>query len=91
MDLGEPPVIIDNGSGCIKAGISGEDSPKVVQPTLIGEPRMPGIMVGMDQKDYYVGREAVEKVKFLNMREPIQQGYITNWDDMSKIWTQIFE
>jgi len=91
MDQSEPAVIIDNGSGSIKAGLSGEDTPKVVQPTLIGVPRMPGIMVGMDQKDYYVGKEAVEKANFLNMSEPIQEGYIQDWDDMLKIWNQIFQ
>lgn len=61
MDPNEPPVVIDNGSGFIKAGISGEDSPKVLEPTIIGVPRMAGIMVGIDQKDFYVGREAVDK------------------------------
>ena len=91
MDHSESAVVIDNGSGFIKAGMSGEDCPRVVQPTLIGVPRMPGIMVGMDQKEYYVGHEAVDKARFLNMSEPIVNGYIEKWDDMCKIWTQIFQ
>lgn len=48
MDQSSPPVVIDNGSGFIKAGMSAVDSPKVIEPTIIGVPRMPGIMVGMD-------------------------------------------
>ena len=91
MDHSESAVIIDNGSGFIKAGISGEDCPRVIQPTLIGVPRMAGIMVGVDQKDYYVGHEAVDKARYLNMSEPIVNGYIEKWDDMIKIWTQIFQ
>lgn len=90
MEPNEPAVVIDNGSGFIKAGMSGEDSPKVIEPSIIGVPRMPGIMVGMDQKDFYVGREAVDKQKFLNSSEPVKGGYIDNWDDMSKIWSYIF-
>jgi actin-related protein len=91
MDHSESAVVIDNGSGFIKAGMSGEDCPRVIQPTLIGVPRMPGIMVGMDQKEYYVGHEAVDKARFLNMSEPVVSGYIDKWEDMSKIWTQIFQ
>ncbi|OMJ68446.1 hypothetical protein SteCoe_34098 [Stentor coeruleus] len=91
MDHSESAIVIDNGSGFIKAGMSGEDCPRVIQPTLIGVPRMPGIMVGMDQKEYYVGHEAVDKARFLNMSEPIVNGYIEKWDDMEKIWTQIFQ
>jgi actin beta/gamma 1/actin len=66
-----PAVIIDNGTGFIKAGFEGEDSPKVVLPTLIGKPKMPGIMVGMDQKEFYVGEEVIEKQEFLNIATPI--------------------
>ena len=91
MDHSESAVVIDNGTGFIKAGMSGEDCPRVIEPTLIGVPRMPGIMVGMDQKDYYVGHEAVEKAVCLNMHEPIVNGYIENWEDMIHIWTQIFQ
>lgn len=91
MDRSETAVVIDNGSGFIKAGLSGEDCPRVIEPTLIGIPKNPGIMLGMDQKDYYVGHEAVEKSIFLNMTEPIVSGYIERWDDMCKIWAQIFQ
>jgi len=51
-------VVIDNGSGMCKAGIAGEDAPKACFPSITGKPKMPGIMVGMDQKDIYVGEEA---------------------------------
>jgi actin-related protein len=30
-------VVIDNGSGYIKAGFSGQDLPRIVIPTVIGE------------------------------------------------------
>ncbi len=34
-----PAVVIDNGSGTIKAGLSGEDLPEIILPTIIGRPR----------------------------------------------------
>jgi len=42
-------VVIDNGSGTIKAGFAGDDAPRSVFSTVVGRPRVPGIMVGMDQ------------------------------------------
>ena len=36
---GQPVVVIDTGSSTTKAGLSNEDSPKVVFPSVIGRPR----------------------------------------------------
>lgn len=41
-------VVIDNGSGSIKAGFAGDDAPRSVFNTIVGRPKMPGIMVGLD-------------------------------------------
>eukprot|EP00448_Togula_jolla_P041783 CAMPEP_0170622014 /NCGR_PEP_ID=MMETSP0224-20130122/28903_1 /TAXON_ID=285029 /ORGANISM="Togula jolla, Strain CCCM 725" /LENGTH=56 /DNA_ID=CAMNT_0010948301 /DNA_START=63 /DNA_END=230 /DNA_ORIENTATION=+ len=38
-----------------KAGFARDDAPRGVFPSIVGHPKMPGIMVGMDQKDSYVG------------------------------------
>ena len=51
-------VVIDNGSGMCKSGFAGDDAPRAVFPTVVGRPKMPGIMVGLDQKEVYVGDEA---------------------------------
>jgi actin len=48
-------VVIDNGSGMCKAGIAGDDAPRTSFPSVVGRPKMVSIMVGMDQKDAYVG------------------------------------
>ena len=53
--------IFDNGSGLFKAGMGDEDAPRVVFPTITGKPTNPNMMVGMDQKEIYVGPEADEK------------------------------
>jgi len=79
-------VVIDNGSGMCKAGVAGEDAPKACFPSITGKPKMPGIMVGMDQKDTYVGEEAQAKRGVLKLTYPIEHGIITSWDDMEKIW-----
>eukprot|EP01083_Nonionella_stella_P029772 81853_1 len=54
-------LVIDNGSGMIKAGFAGEDAPRAVFPTLVGRPRHIGVGMGMVQRDAYVGTEALSK------------------------------
>ena len=49
------PVVIDNGSGMCKAGFYGDDAPRSSFPSLVGRPKYDNIMVGMNNKDVYVG------------------------------------
>jgi actin, other eukaryote len=33
-------IVIDNGSGVVKAGFSGEDAPRAIFPSIVGRPKM---------------------------------------------------
>jgi actin-related protein len=86
MDEEVTAVVIDNGSGMCKAGFAGDDAPRSVFSTIVGRPKMPGIMVGLDQKEVYVGEEAQQKRGVLRIEQPIEHGVVKNWDDMEKVW-----
>ena len=83
--------MLDHGSGWIKAGFAGDPDPRAVFPTLVGRLRHTGVMVGMSCKDSYVGDEAQSKRGILTLRRPIDEdGLVTDWDDMEKIWFHTF-
>ena len=78
-------IVVDNGSGIVKAGFAGEEAPQVVFPCVVGSPRHQGVMVGMGEKDYYIGDEAQSKRGILTLRHPVEHGIVTSWDDMEKV------
>ena len=81
---GPSSLVIDNGSGMMKVGFSGDDAPRAVFPSIIGK-------LHAGDKELYIGYEA--QLRRRNLRKfnhPIEHGVIKNWDDMEKIWHHTF-
>eukprot|EP00689_Sawyeria_marylandensis_P002402 EC823738.1.p2 GENE.EC823738.1~~EC823738.1.p2 ORF type:complete len:125 (+),score=71.99 EC823738.1:20-394(+) len=87
---GVQALVVDNGSGMCKAGFAGDDAPRAVFPSIVGRPKHKTVMVGMGNKDAYVGDEAQAKRGILALTYPIEHGIVTNWDFMEKIWHHTF-
>lgn len=73
-------IVIDNGSGMMKAGWAGEESPKSVFPSI----------VSYTFDDLYVGDRALQYRVYSSIRHPIQRGSINDWGDLEKIYEYIF-
>eukprot|EP01084_Bolivina_argentea_P311504 539211_1 len=94
-----PIIVIDNGSAKIKAGLSNNENPQLVFPSIIGRPRHTGVFSsfiesmnnGTPQRPYFVGNNATHpKIRgIISSRYPIQNGIVSNWDDMEQIWHYI--
>ncbi|CAJ1077516.1 uncharacterized protein LOC117823778 [Xyrichtys novacula] len=85
------PIILDTGSGLMKAGFADQDLPSVVFPTIIGRPKYEEIMNSNLDRETYIGHDAQHMRGVLALQHPIKNGVITNWDDMEKIWHHAFQ
>jgi len=84
-------VVLDNGSGMVKAGFAGEEAPQCVFPAIVGRPReATGSMIGGSQKSEYIGDEAMKMKGVLNINYPIAAGIVESWEDMEKVWHHTF-
>lgn len=92
MDEKLRTVVIDNGSYNCKAGFAGDDSPSVVFPSVVGRPKLHGVPLGFGMADdqTFVGDRAEAKRGILTLRYPVEHGFVTNWDDMERIWHHAF-
>ena len=78
-------VVIDAGSGLVKAGFGGEDGPRSIFNSIVGTPKQMGLMVGMELQERYVGDDAISKYEIMNFSYPIQRGEVTDWDKFENL------
>jgi len=86
----EKSIVIDNGSGVIKAGFSGDNTPTVKFPSIVGVPRNGQQMIGVEAKSEYIGEEAQKMRGVLMLSYPIESGIVTDWSNMEKVWDYCF-
>ena len=65
-------LVADTSCGVCADGFAGDEAPRAELPTIVGRPKMPGMMVGMDQKDSNDGDEVLSKRGVL--KYPIAHG-----------------
>ncbi|CAL8316333.1 unnamed protein product [Boreogadus saida] len=85
------PIVLDTGSGVMKAGFADEELPAIIFPTVIGLPKYEEMMNGSSERDGFIGHDAQHMRGVLALRYPMKNGVIHNWDDMEKIWHHAFQ
>lgn len=83
----ELPVVIDVGTGYTKAGVAGEEDPRIVIPSTVGYPKHEAAMAQEEayMKDYYVGKDATNMRGVLRLKWPLEHGIIEDWDAWEKL------
>lgn len=97
-------IVIDNGSGFTKAGFAGEDHPRAVVPSLLvkidQQANGPSEGSASQSESMFVGHAAVRQLHQASIRDigarpeislPMDKGQIRDWNDMEKLWENIFK
>lgn len=82
-------IVIDNGSWTTKAGFNGENAPRVVVPTLLGQSKKGLFNLIEENSKSYIGRDVIANSSYLDIHRPIKNGII-DAEKMEKIWSHIF-
>ena len=88
----KPAIVLDCGSGSIKAGLSENDLPLNIIPSVLGRPRSVTTADNQDAVNdvIYYGDLALQKRGLISLRYPIEHGIVINWDDMEKLFYHTF-
>lgn len=85
---GGTPIVIDIQSDRTLVGFAGDVVPRSNFPTVVGKPRHIGVS-GL--KSIYVGHEAISNQRILQLRYPLENGLITDWDGFEQILRHAFQ
>ena len=86
------PIVLDNGSGTIRAGFAGDDVPKCVFPSFVGRPKHTRVLAGALEGDVFIGQKAATELRgLLKINYPLEHGIVTDWEDMDKIWSYVYD
>ncbi|KAI1709949.1 actin domain-containing protein [Ditylenchus destructor] len=88
--IANQPVVIDNGSGVIKAGFAGEQMPKCRFPNFVGRPKHVRVMAGALEGDIFIGPKAEEYRGLLSLKYPMEHSIVTDWNDMERVWQYVY-
>ena len=90
------PIVVDIGSGEVKAGFSGEENPKIVFKNYFGIPKYKKVLKSYDKEnkeiinDQYIGDECDKYLGLIKLRYPVNHGIFENEQDILTIFNHIF-
>jgi len=89
---GRKVVVCDNGTGFVKCGYAGSNFPSHIFPSLVGRPiiRATTKVGNIEVKDLMVGEEASALRSMLEVKYPMENGIVRNWDDMLHVYDYTF-
>lgn len=94
------PIIVDMGSSKIKAGLGGQEKPKLEFPCYIGEPKYQKIYVSSfnnsqeadeDKRERFVGNDCDKFLGVLKLSYPVKHGVFKNKEDIKPIFEFLYE
>ena len=85
----ENVVVCDTGTGFVKAGFAGDETPRALFPCMVGRPTLRYeenlLDDGEVMKDVYVGADAAKRRANLEVTYPVTNGVVRDWSDMGLV------
>eukprot|EP00899_Mesostigma_viride_P019261 jgi/Mesvir1/27336/Mv07152-RA.2 len=77
----------------VKCGFAGDNFPRATFPCVVGRPmiRYEEQLGSNTLKDIMIGNECTELRDQLDLRYPVQNGIVQNWEEMEHVWNHTFE
>jgi centractin len=89
------PIIVDIGSGEVKAGFSGEEKPKVIFKNHIGEPKFKRVLRTFNNEkqeisESYIGEDCDKYMGLIKLRFPVKHGQFQNDHDILTVFNHLY-
>ena len=89
------PIVLDIGSGEIKAGFSGEEKPKIIFKNIIGEPKYKKVLHAFNKENQeinvqYIGEDCDKNMGVIKLKNPVRHGIFSNEQDILSIFNYIY-
>ena len=89
------PIIVDVGSGEIKAGFSGEEKPKIIFKNFIGEPKYKKVLQPFNKEhqeinERYLGEDCDKYMGIIKLRYPVNHGIFSSEADILSIFNYLY-
>jgi len=85
-------IVCDNGTGFVKCGFAGANFPTAIFPSMVGRPlmRYEETIDNIEIKDIMVGDEASKVRHQLEIKYPLDNGIVLDWEDAKHVWNYTF-
>ncbi|CAB59802.2 Actin/actin-like protein [Schizosaccharomyces pombe] len=86
------PIVLDNGTGFVKVGYAKDNFPRFQFPSIVGRPilRAEEKTGNVQIKDVMVGDEAEAVRSLLQVKYPMENGIIRDFEEMNQLWDYTF-
>lgn len=88
-----PCLVCDNGTGFVKVGYAGQNFPTSIFPSMVGRPILraeEALDESIQLKEIMCGEEASAARHSLEVKYPVENGIVRNWEDMEHLWNYTF-
>ena len=89
------PIIVDIGSGEVKAGFSGEEKPKTIFKNYFGEPKYKKVLrtfnkENQDLNEQYIGDDCEKFMGLIKLRFPVKHGVFEKEQDILSVFNYLY-